>query len=115
VDVEKQAVESWDNITLCTIQALIYIVPVSYCCSNCSKGWTYKVLALASFPMYGGLVIIFLHVSMDHCFGVFFVAKSTVQRFMSVFVHASWESAADLENASNTVREFHRLKPFRPH
>jgi hypothetical protein len=24
---------------------------------------------------------------MDHCFGVFFVAKSTVQRFMSVFVH----------------------------
>jgi len=49
------------------------------------KGWTYKVLALGSFLIYGGLVAIFFRASIGHCLCAFFVAKSTVQRFILVY------------------------------
>jgi len=43
--------------------------------------------------MYWRLVAIFLHASINHCFGVFLVAKSIIQRFVyniPAAVHIQW-------------------------
>jgi hypothetical protein len=59
--------------------------------------------------MYRGLVAIFFHVSIDRCFSAIFVAKSTVQRFMCVFVPFT-ENLADLLTKTLSMSKLLTLK-----
>jgi hypothetical protein len=85
VELQQQVEDAWDSIPLRTIQTLIDSMPRRIA-EVIAARVDIQGTSTGAFLMYWGLVTIFLHASVNHCFGVFFVAKSTVQRFMPVCV-----------------------------
>jgi hypothetical protein len=66
VELQQQVEDAWDSIPLRTIQTLIDSMSRRIAEVIVAK----EVTSTGSFLMYWGLVAIFLHASINHCFGV---------------------------------------------